>query len=82
MLCDHHRAYEYFIEAVLNPTDFVAKKCSNWAQYKINYCDKETVPMGDLTTNLTGSFYLDTNKEKPYSKKVTSGFSLSKLLKV
>lgn len=82
MLCDHYRAYEYFTEAVLNPTGFVAKKCNNWDQFKINHCDKETVPMGNLTTNLTGNFYLDTNKQKPYSKNVTSGFSVSKLLKV
>jgi len=78
--CDHGRAWAYFTEAVLNPTDLVAQKCSNWAQYKINYCDKETVPLGDLNTTLTGNFYLETNKEKPYNKKSGSALSLSRLL--
>lgn len=78
--CDHGRAWAYFTEAVLNPTDLVAQKCSNWAQYKINYCDKETVPLGDLNTTLTGNFYFETNKEKPYNKKSGSGLSLSRLL--
>ncbi|KAL1497525.1 hypothetical protein ABEB36_008469 [Hypothenemus hampei] len=80
LMCDHQRAYAYFTEAVLNPNNLLAQRCSSWAQYKINYCDEETVPMGDLSTNATGNFYLDTNKEKPYSKKITSGFNLSRLI--
>ncbi|XP_050315533.1 phospholipase A1-like [Anthonomus grandis grandis] len=82
LMCDHQRAYAYFIEALLNPTDLVAQKCSNWAQFKVNYCDKETVPLGDLNTTLTGRFYLETNKEKPYTRKTGGGFSLSRLLHV
>ncbi|XP_066257452.1 phospholipase A1-like [Euwallacea similis] len=81
LMCDHRRAWAYFTEAVLNPTALVAQKCANWGQYKINYCDKETVPMGDLNTTLTGSFYLDTNKERPYSKKSSNSLlDLSRLL--
>ncbi|CAG9762078.1 unnamed protein product [Ceutorhynchus assimilis] len=80
LLCDHRRSWAYFTEALLNPTEMVAQKCNSWAEYKISYCDKVTVPMGDLNTTLTGSFYLKTNKEPPYSKKLSSGFSLSRLI--
>ncbi|KAH1014526.1 lipase member H-A [Dendroctonus ponderosae] len=78
--CDHRRAWAYFIEAVLNPSDLVAQKCDTWAKFKLNSCSEETVPLGDLTTTLQGNFFLQTNKERPYAKKVSGGFSLSRLL--
>ncbi|KAJ3648993.1 hypothetical protein Zmor_020757 [Zophobas morio] len=73
--CDHHRSWQYFIEAVLNPKEFLGSKCGGWAQFKTNICDKEEVAMGDLETTETGDFYLETNKDKPYGRKI-GGFGL------
>ncbi|XP_044265372.1 uncharacterized protein LOC123011801 [Tribolium madens] len=67
--CDHHRSWQYFIEAVLNPNEFLATKCDGYTKFKTGLCEKEEVPMGDLQTKKTGDFYLETNKEKPYAKR-------------
>lgn len=68
-MCDHHRAWAYFIEAVLNPGEFKARKCASWDKFKEDKCDREEVAMGDLKTTLTGDFFLETNKDKPFAKK-------------
>ncbi|XP_072391902.1 phospholipase A1-like [Diabrotica undecimpunctata] len=67
--CDHQRSHEYFTEAILNPGDFLATKCT---QYTLLFkkCDENyKVPLGDLTTTLKGNFYFETNKERPYAKR-------------
>lgn len=65
--CDHQRAYDYFIEAVLNPGEFLAKKCEGWDLFAENKCENVQVALGNLTTNLEGKFYFETNNEKPFS---------------
>ncbi|XP_023311422.1 lipase member H-B-like [Anoplophora glabripennis] len=59
--CGHRRAYQYFVEAILNPRDFIATECSDWVSYKAGKCDKnKKVSMGDITVNAQGNFYLET----------------------
>ncbi|KAK9892115.1 hypothetical protein WA026_018318 [Henosepilachna vigintioctopunctata] len=66
--CDHSRAWDFFVEAVNNTNSFLARKCaSNWYS-KNEDCTDEVVAMGDLETKATGSFYLETNEHRPYSK--------------
>lgn len=76
------RAPEYLIEAVLNPTELVATKCETWKKFLLNKCEDETVPLGDLTTTKTGNFYLETNKDKPYSKSGSGRSKTGKILAV
>ncbi|CAH1163329.1 unnamed protein product [Phaedon cochleariae] len=79
--CDHRRAGEYFVEAILNPDELLATRCSGWELLAKNQCDDVKVNLGDLTTNETGTFYFETNKERPFSKrKQSDGISLSKVL--
>lgn len=66
--CDHLRAPEYLIEAILNPDELIAKKCENWLNFVLNRCQGETVALGDLTTKKIGNFYLETNRDRPYSR--------------
>lgn len=66
--CDHHRAHEYFVEAILNPKEFAARKCGNWDSYKKDKCESEEVAMGNLTTKATGKFFLETNKDRPFAR--------------
>lgn len=42
----------------------------------------ETVALGDLESTASGSFYLETNRDRPYSRsgKSTSGIGLQKVL--
>ncbi|EFA06789.1 Vitellogenin-2-like Protein [Tribolium castaneum] len=67
--CDHHRSWQFFIEAVLNPNEFLATRCESYTKFKTGLCEKDEVPMGDLETKKTGDFYLETNKEKPFAKR-------------
>lgn len=63
------RATEYFVEAVGNPSGFVAKQCSSYFKYKLGLCKfKKSLSIGsDLTVADAGLFYLKTNSEAPYS---------------
>lgn len=74
VVCDHLRAYEYFTEAIQKPKEFVAKRCRSWALYKFDRCDKEETTLGNLSTTLTGTFYLETNSERPFSKVHKGGY--------
>lgn len=82
MSCDHSRAVEYFIESILNPGELTGKKCESWKSYLLNQCEGETVALGDLKSTTSGSFYLETNRDRPYSRsgKSTSGIGLQKVL--
>lgn len=79
--CDHHRSWEYYIEAVLNPNEFLGGKCKKgWIEKQIRRsggCDDEEgiekTNLGDLEVKKTGEFYLETNNEKPFSRKRDSG---------
>jgi len=81
--CDHHRAWEFFIEAVLNPDKFESTKCNvekKLLVFEKKTCsENDTVNIGDLKTKKTGNYYLETNNEKPFAKK-TSRFEISKLI--
>ncbi|KAJ8934544.1 hypothetical protein NQ314_013285 [Rhamnusium bicolor] len=78
--CDHQRAPEYFAEAILNPKEFLAKSCSDWDTYKDKKCENgQEIPLGDITAKITGNFYLETNKDKPYARKTDNGLG-SKIL--
>lgn len=82
--CDHKRATEYLVEAILNPSELTARKCETWKKFLLNECEDERVALGDLSTTKTGNFYLETNRERPYSKSSTSRSSsgLGKILSV
>ncbi|KAG5879920.1 hypothetical protein JTB14_014393 [Gonioctena quinquepunctata] len=68
--CDHHRACDYFVEAILNPDELLATKCSQWrGLFTSRKCEDVKVHLGDLTSNERGTFFFETNKEKPYSKR-------------
>ncbi|XP_056640293.1 inactive pancreatic lipase-related protein 1-like [Diorhabda sublineata] len=75
VFCDHGRSHSYFIEAILNPADFLARKCSTYNLFK-KRCQDEKIALGNLTTRATGNFYFDTNKEPPYSKQENSSRGL------
>lgn len=78
------RSVEYFIEAILNPTQLVATRCDSWTSYFLNRCNGETVALGNLQTKAMGNFYLETNRDRPYSRaaKSSSSFGLGKVLNV
>lgn len=80
IICSHIRSPQYFIEAVLNPTEFVSKRCSSWVKFITGLCNKEvSVAMGDLKSNIEGNFYLETNKDKPFAKR-NPGFGVDKII--
>lgn len=49
---------------------FIAAKCGNYAQFKVDNCDNAIKNSMGLFTSLklNGKFYLDTNLEAPFSK--------------
>ncbi|KAL3288201.1 hypothetical protein HHI36_002651 [Cryptolaemus montrouzieri] len=66
--CDHSRAWDFFLEAVNSTGSFLSRKCKSFGDFQKNICEAVEVAMGDLETLAQGSFYLETNHERPYSK--------------
>lgn len=46
----------------------MGRRCENYDKFKSTSCEEEQVAMGDLNSKMTGKFYLETNKEKPFGK--------------
>ncbi|XP_060537339.1 pancreatic triacylglycerol lipase-like [Cylas formicarius] len=66
--CAHSRAWEYYAESVVKKA-FVAKKCATYDLFQLNICTGSGGMGGFyLDKSLSGTFYLDTNAESPYSK--------------
>ncbi|KAK9892112.1 hypothetical protein WA026_018315 [Henosepilachna vigintioctopunctata] len=76
--CDHNRAWEYFVEAVNVTGSFAARKCDSYENFKKGICAGEVVMMGDLNLKATGSFFLETNSEKPFSKQLPEVITVDK----
>merc|ERR1712029_1086153 len=67
--CSHRRAYVYFIETVVSPTGFLARKCQSWLAYQSDTCSNaEESYMGNPETSDRGNYYLETNAQPPYGK--------------
>ncbi|XP_076268162.1 phospholipase A1 2-like isoform X1 [Rhynchophorus ferrugineus] len=70
LICDHIRAWDYFLEALLNPNGFIASKCLGTIYDREN-CNGETVSMGDINLTAEGNYYLETNRHKPFAKNLS-----------
>ncbi|XP_052774385.1 inactive pancreatic lipase-related protein 1-like [Mya arenaria] len=71
--CAHDRAIWYFIESVLNANcQFTAHPCDSWATFKAGNCAScgglpcPVMGINSSNTNVTGKFYLNTNKQSPF----------------
>lgn len=61
---------DFFVESIYNQNGFVSTKCESYEAYESGVCsENKKVTLGAiLTTQDEGSYYLDTNAQKPYSK--------------
>lgn len=65
--CSHHRSYWFYIES-LNTGGFTATRCSSWMFYILGICGgNEKLAFANVTEADTGSYFLKTAAEKPYS---------------
>ncbi|XP_051160870.1 pancreatic triacylglycerol lipase-like [Leptopilina boulardi] len=69
--CSHSRAYMYFAESIENPLHpFFSLNCENYSAFKYNVCSPHVDIMGAMkqSSNHSGSYYLNTNSEPPFSQ--------------
>ncbi|KAJ8026249.1 Pancreatic triacylglycerol lipase [Holothuria leucospilota] len=72
--CDHSRAVSFFTESITSKCTWLAYPCSSWIYFMAGLCKscgKEGCSrMGYYAdrSKATGSFMLNTNKEKPYCR--------------
>ncbi|KAF7993896.1 hypothetical protein HCN44_011165 [Aphidius gifuensis] len=68
-LCSHWRSWRFYAETVNNNTAFLATPCSNYAWYKLGWCNSnDKVYYGYASpTNIEGSYYFETGDKFPYS---------------
>ncbi|GBO98323.1 Vitellogenin-2 [Eumeta japonica] len=68
-LCDHDRAWRYFVEAIRSPLSFPAAAATSYDEWSTAHDHKNVVYLGDLTdTRARGNYYLTTNAQYPYGK--------------
>ncbi|XP_050313147.1 phospholipase A1-like [Anthonomus grandis grandis] len=68
--CAHNRAWEFFVESVLN-NSFVSLGCNSWNNFRSRNCPNGRSLMGGLLAinrNARGLFYLETNSASPYGQ--------------
>ncbi|XP_044746380.1 phospholipase A1-like [Coccinella septempunctata] len=66
--CDHSRAWDFYVEALNTTGSFPSRKCKSFSDFANNICESIEAAMGDLELKLQGTFYLETNPNKSYSK--------------
>ncbi|XP_034826443.1 pancreatic triacylglycerol lipase-like [Maniola hyperantus] len=66
--CSHNRSWMLYVESVLNPLAFPARKCKDWDAFKKGQCESEISymghPSGPATSN--GHYWLQTADKFPY----------------
>jgi hypothetical protein len=71
-ICDYNTAQEYWLEVVEknSATTFPARQCNSYSDYKNGACNSNTLGYMNMKTadTLRGKFFLNTNKESPYSR--------------
>ncbi|XP_053612351.1 phospholipase A1 VesT1.02-like isoform X2 [Plodia interpunctella] len=69
-LCNHDRSWQYFVEAIANPTAFPAAAASDYDTWTSSGGKStETIFMGDLTNQRArGNFYLVTNAKPLFGR--------------
>lgn len=67
--CSHVIVTAFFVESIENPNGFLSTKCSSYEDYIAGVCDEnDKVPLGGNLEGKEGSYFCETNPEKPYSK--------------
>lgn len=63
--CSHEKATEYFVQAISDPSAFVAKQCASYYEYDMGLCDQaRSLAIGaDITPDDEGVYYLRTSPE-------------------
>ncbi|XP_054288067.1 phospholipase A1-like [Macrosteles quadrilineatus] len=66
--CSHNRVPFYFIDSVLYPENFVAKKCDSWKSFTSCQCESEETVFVTFPPVLgaKGTYQLKTNSETPF----------------
>ncbi|CAG5058859.1 unnamed protein product [Parnassius apollo] len=69
-LCSHNRSWQYFVEAILSPTNISAIYADDYQAWLEDYTrGNQTVYIGDLiNTRARGNYYCSTNSEPPFGK--------------
>ncbi|CAK1601303.1 unnamed protein product [Parnassius mnemosyne] len=69
-LCSHNRSWQYFVEAILSPTNISAVCAENYQAWMADYTKcNQTIYIGDLiNTRARGNYYCSTNSEPPFGK--------------
>lgn len=66
--CSHVIVTAFFIEAIENPNAFSSLKCDSYENFLIGVCNEnESVTVGGNLVGVDGSFFFQTNPQKPYS---------------
>uniref|UniRef100_A0A0A9WBU3 Putative phospholipase A1 magnifin n=1 Tax=Lygus hesperus TaxID=30085 RepID=A0A0A9WBU3_LYGHE len=64
--CSHTRSFKYFIESVLNPHAFPARKCASYDKLKEGKCARRYSTYFGPETGVTGTYFFKTLSKKPY----------------
>ncbi|KAJ8961715.1 hypothetical protein NQ318_021315 [Aromia moschata] len=62
VFCNHYQAYRTYVMSLIDPTSYLARKCSSYKEYRSGGCDLEkTTYVGlDVDRTATGNYYVDT----------------------
>ncbi|XP_012283456.1 pancreatic triacylglycerol lipase isoform X2 [Orussus abietinus] len=70
--CSHHRSWVFYAESLTDEDSFIGRNCSSYLRFTTGECDNnDTAVMGYATPpNTNGTFYLKTNSQSPYGRKL------------
>lgn len=70
--CSHGKSIKYWIESINGATPFKSHPCQDWASYEggsCSGCGQGCLNMGfQVSHSLQGTYYLETNTNKPYAQ--------------
>uniref|UniRef100_A0A0A9XNW3 Lipase domain-containing protein n=1 Tax=Lygus hesperus TaxID=30085 RepID=A0A0A9XNW3_LYGHE len=64
--CIHSRSFQYYIESVLNPHAFPARKCASYDKVKDGKCENKNSTYFGPDTEVIGTYHFTTKPDKPY----------------
>uniref|UniRef100_A0A0A9XPT0 Lipase domain-containing protein n=1 Tax=Lygus hesperus TaxID=30085 RepID=A0A0A9XPT0_LYGHE len=64
--CIHSRSFQYYIESVLNPHAFPARKCASYDKVKDGKCENKNSTYFGPDTEVIGFYYFKTKPKEPY----------------
>lgn len=73
IICSHARSWEFYAETVEpgNEDNFMATRCDSYSSLKAGNCHGKPIPMGyAVPTTAKGDFFLETNGNKPFGKRI------------